>query len=71
MTPSNIPRSTTRWIWIALPVSMLVTLAILVVAVTGFFRLSRDGRCLRDSLVPRPDRNPSALTRRSNCVPAR
>jgi hypothetical protein len=51
MTPSDKPRLKLRWIWIALPLSMLLTLGLIVVGLIGFVRLGPDGRCLRDSLL--------------------
>jgi hypothetical protein len=49
--PETHPNSS-RWLKrLALPLVLLSALALLVVGVTGYFRLGRDARCLRNSLT--------------------
>jgi hypothetical protein len=50
-TPAPTPRSSHWFQRLALPLVLVSALALLVVGVTGFFRLSRDARCLRNSLT--------------------
>lgn len=63
-TPEPAARSS-HWLQrLALPLILVSALALLVVGVTGFFRLSRDARCLRNSLTKLTESSPAVWNKR-------
>lgn len=50
-TPEAPRPSLWRFAWLAVPLGLFLMAGALVVGVTGYFRLSRDAQCLRNSLT--------------------
>jgi hypothetical protein len=62
--PPVAPHSLRGFAWLALPLAFFVMVGALAVGVTGYFRLSRDATCLRNSLTPGTAGRPVGLKKK-------